>query len=199
MIPLSGPNHLLVHQVVASVILRAFDLEYPDSGILDTDTVAVRYRRHVYWRKSSFLAGDLRQLDPTAELLRMVVSFLADPAVVSGALERTPTAPPASACLETAATARSLLNTVVVGAKKTPIKPEGRRVVRCEDGASWALPWGIYSVDPRRGRPTDRLKLRMRILLSTGSCQVNGRAIGRSVSVRQERAEVSKRSVLALR
>ncbi|CAM9583843.1 unnamed protein product [Laminaria digitata] len=197
--PFSGPNQFQVHQVIASLILRAFDLEHPGSGILDTDTVSTRYMRHVYMRQSSFLAGDLRQLDPFAELSRMVTKFLADPAITSGDLDRAPTAPPASACLETAATARGLLIAADVAPRKSTNKAEGRRAVRDEDGSSWALPWGIYLWDPRRGRATDRLKLRMLVLLSKGSCQVNGKAIGRSVRVRQERAEVSKRSVLALR
>lgn len=197
--PLSGPNSSQVHQVVASLILRTFDLEHPGSGILDADTVSIGCKRHVYRRQSSFLAGDLRKLDPLAELSLMVVTFLADPAVVSGALDRAPTAPPASACLETVATARDLLSAGVVEPKKNRIKREGRRAVRGEGGSSWALPWGIYLVDPLRGVPGDRPKLRMLVLLSKGSCQVNGKVVGRSVSVRHEIAEESKRSVLALR
>ena len=197
--PLSGPNSSQVHQVVASLILRSFDLGHPGSGILDSDTVSVRCKRHVYRRQSNFLAGDLRQLDPPAELSLMVNSFLADPAVVSGGLDRAQTASPSSACLETVATARGLLSAGVVAPRKNRIKSEGRRAVRGEDGISWALPWGIYLVDLPRGAPGDRLKLRMLVLLSKGSCQVNGKVIGRSVSVRHESAEVSKRSVLALR
>lgn len=197
--PLSGPDQVHVHKVVASLILRAFDLEHPGAGILEADTVSVRYKRHVHWRQSSFLAGDLRQVNPTAELSSIFVSSLADPAVVSGDLDLTPTAPPASTWLEPSAIARDLLDAGVVAPRRDRIETVGRRVLRCEDETSWVLPWGIYLVDPRRGEHTDRLKLRMRIILSSGSCQVNGKALGKSVTVRQERAEVSKRSVLALR
>lgn len=188
-----------MHQVVASLILRTFDLEHPGSGILDADTVSIGCKRHVYRRQSSFLAGDLRKVDPPAELSLMVVSFLADPAVVSGALDRAPTAPPASACLETVATARDLLSAGVVDPKKNRIKREGRRAVRGEGGASWALPWGIYVVDSVGGERRGRPKLRMLVLLSKESCHVNGKTVGRSVSVRHETTDVCKRSVLALR
>lgn len=196
--PLSGENHTEVHQIVGSLIMRAFDLEQPGSRILDEDTVTVGCKRHVYPRQSSYLAGDLRQLDPTAELCRMAATHMADPAVIKGDLDRTPTPSPASAG-ETAAIVRGMLNAGVMTPKKRRVKPEGRRAVRGEDGVSWALPWGVYLVDPRRGEPSDRLKLRMLVRLSSGSCQVNGKAIGGAVSVRLERHEISKRTVLALR
>ena len=188
-----------MHQVVASLILRTFDLEHPGSGILDADTVSISCKRHVYQRQSSFLAGDLRKVNPPAELPLMMVRFLADPAVLSGALDRAPTAPPVSACLETAATARDLLSAGVVDPKKNRIKREGPRAMKGEGGASWALPWGIYVVDAVGGAPRGPLKLRMLVLLSKKSCQVSGITVGKSVSVMHETADVSKRSVLALR
>ncbi len=182
-----------MHKIAAAQIMEAFDREHPDSGILDTDTVNVLSRRYVSVRESSYLAGELRQIDRHSELNLLLASLLQDETVTSSKLDPAPIAPRESKP-ESAATARSMLDAGVVEKKRRRLRPEGGRSVPCNDGTSWLLPWGVYYWE-NPSRSSRRLLMKSAI----GSCQVNGRSVGRAVMIQHAVTEINKRVVLALR
>lgn len=201
--PTSGAAQLQVHKVAAAYIMRAFDLEHPNSGILDADEVAVGYKRHVYRMESTFVAGELREIDRNAELTIMAHRLFHDPRVMSGTLEPAPvpSGPDTNGILETPSEARKLLGAGVIEAKKSRTKASsvGGRVVKVDDGTSWKLPWGIYHVVHAGNKGGPLGVLRMLISLYKGTCLVNGMPVAKRVAVRVERSDINKRTVLALR
>lgn len=84
-----GDERNQVHKVVAALILRSFDLEHPESDILDEAVVSIRIARHGYVKETAYVAGDLRTINRHTELTIMTERFLQDPTVMSGTLEAT--------------------------------------------------------------------------------------------------------------
>ena len=192
LMPTSGPSQTKIHKISAAHIMKAFDREHPDNGILDTDTVNVLSRRYVCVRESSFLAGELRQLNRHNELVLLVASLSKDKKVLSSKLDPAPIAPRESTP-ESAAAARAVLDAGVVETKRLRLRSKGPRSVVCNDGTSWLLPWGVIC-EEKDGRWR---RLLVKFLIS--SCQVNGRSVGRAVAIRHAATEINKHVILALR
>ncbi|CAN0117686.1 unnamed protein product [Ectocarpus fasciculatus] len=202
LMPMSGPALATVHKIIAASIMQAFDLEYPDSGILDTGEVAVSFKRHLFVKESSFQAGELRQLNISSELSLLAASLWQDGSVTSGVLELAPSPlEPSTSSVETAAMASKLLGSSVAKPSKTGKGLEGPRTVTCDDGTSWVLPAFVYF--PRVSRVRNHLPgnaLQLRVKLRKGTCQVNDRTIVRRVVEVQHLSEpVNKQTILALR
>lgn len=191
--PISGPARATVHKIIAGSIMQTFDLEHPDFGILDTDEVAVSFKRHVYVKESSFQAGELRQLDEKTELSLLAASLWQDESVTSGVLELAPSrVEPSTSSVETAAMARKLLVSSVAKPNSTNTDLKGPRTATCEDGTSWLLPAYVYFIRKNM--------LLLTIRLDKGTCQVNDRTIvRRDVVVRHRGEHVNKQTILALR
>ncbi|CBJ26966.1 expressed unknown protein [Ectocarpus siliculosus] len=199
--PMSGPAQATVHKIIAASIMQMFDLEHPDFGILDTDEVAVSFKRHVYVKESSFQAGELRQVNRTSELNLLATSLRQNGSVTSGVLELAPSSLESSiSSVETAAMARKLLGSSVAKPNRTDIGVKGPRTVTCDDGTSWLLPPHISFCRESTFLSGNHQPLMLKILLKKGSCQVNGRTIvRRDVSVRHLCEHINKQTVLALR
>ncbi|CAM9125939.1 unnamed protein product [Ectocarpus fasciculatus] len=200
LMPMSGPAIATVHKIIAASIMQAFDLEHPDSGILDTGEVAVRFKRHVYVKESSFQAGELRQLNISSELSRLAASLWQNESVTSGVLELTPcTLEPSTSRVETAAMARKLLGSSVAKPNKTG-NGVGPRIATCDDGTSWVLPAFVYFSCDRKYRSGEHQALMLRVRLKKGTCQVNGRTIfGQGVFIQHLGEHINKQTILALR
>lgn len=128
-----------MHKIVAACIVQAFDLEHPCSGVLDTDIVLVRYTRRAYVMESSFLADELRQCDRVKDVGLLESALSKNTSATLETLEPAP-----EACdIESAATARDLLDPGVVTEKTAREVPVGPRTVKCDDGTSWILPQAI--------------------------------------------------------
>lgn len=84
-----GDKRNQVHKVVAALILHAFDLEHPESDILDEAVVSIQIARHGYVKDTAYVAGDLRTVNRHNEMTIMTERFLQDPTVMSGTLEAT--------------------------------------------------------------------------------------------------------------
>lgn len=196
LMPKSGPSQSKVHKIHAAWVMRAFDLEHLDSGILDTDMVLVRYTRRAYIMESSFLAGELRQCDRANEIGLLATALSKNTSVTSGTLEPVP-----EACdVEGPATARDLLHPGVVRAKRTRVLPVGPRTITCDDGSSWLPPATITCTERKFVQGACR-RLKVFIELAKGSCQVNGRTIRRSITMQSQSPDItiSKRNILAMR
>lgn len=196
--PISGPSQNEIHIIAAARIMEKFDLEHPDSGILDTDIVTVKSKRHIYTRESTFLASELRQLDIHVELNSLMASLSQDKTVMSTTLDP---APESSTC-ETgrAATERALLHAGVVEKKRKNLRSKGPRTVTCDDGTSWLLPIGVYYTERTKSQiPYKTLSLQISVGSSAGSCQVNGREVRRAVTLGHTRPGINKRTILAMR
>ncbi|CAM9504799.1 unnamed protein product [Pylaiella littoralis] len=192
LMPVSGPSQNKMNIIAAARIMERFDLEHPDSGILDTDVVTVSSKRHIYVRKSTFLASELRQLDTRVELTSLMASLLQDTAVISTTLDPAPV----RTTYESAATARALLDAGVVKKKRTPLRSKGPRIVTCDDGTSWLLPTGVCFIERVKGQLTYKYLL---LGVHVGLCQVNGRYVRQDVKIMHARASINKRTILALR
>ncbi|CAN0526745.1 unnamed protein product, partial [Ectocarpus sp. 12 AP-2014] len=178
-----------------------FDLEHPDFGILDTDEVAVSFKRHVYVKESSFQAGELRQVNRTSELNLLATSLRQNGSVTSGVLDLAPSPlEPSISSVETAAMARKLLGSRLAKPNRTSVGVKRPRTVTCDDGTSWLLPPHISFCRESKFLSGNHQPLMLKILLKKGSCEVNGRTIvRRDVSVRHLCEHINKQTVLALR
>ncbi|CAM9125862.1 unnamed protein product [Ectocarpus fasciculatus] len=201
LMPMSGTAHATVHKIIAASIMQAFDLEYPDSGILDTDEVAVSFKRHLYVKESSFQAGELRQLNRICELSILAASLWQNGSVTSGVLELAPsTLEPSASSVKTAAMVRKLLGASVVKPNRTDTGVKGPRTVACDDGTSWLLPAHVYFYPDSKYWSGKHQALMLKILLKRGTCQVNDRTIvRRDVNVQHLSEHVNKQTTLALR
>lgn len=195
--PRSGPSQSEVHKIHAAVVMQAFDLEHPDSSILDTDIVVVSYTRLAYTMESSFVAGNLRQCDHVKEIGLLASALSKNTSVTSGALEPVP-----EPCgVERAATARDLLDPGVVRKKRARVVSMGPRTVTCDDGSSWLIPQAVSCDERKTSLGGYRRRLILTFELPTGSCQVNGKTIGRALQFWNQSPDITinKRNILALR